>query len=399
MTERADAMAGRRADFPLLRQTVDGRPVVYLDSAATTLKPQAVIDAVMRVYTEQTANVHRAVHRLSEVATEAYEGARESVARFIGADYREVAFVRNATEAINVVAHSYRDAGVVAMPLCEHHSNLVPWRENETLVLPLRADGAVDLESSRRLIAERRPGLVTLSTVNNVMGVRLPVAELIVAAREVGSAVLLDVSQSVGHEPFEVGEWDCDFACFSGHKMLGPSGVGVLYQREGASRPVRPLLTGGAMIQAVHAEGHEFQVFPWCIEAGTPNIEGVIGLGAACEYLEDIGLSEILAHTRDLVGQARAGLGAIEGVAFVGPADLAADSIVAFRVAGMAAHGVARQLSNRFALMVRSGYLCAQPLHEACGFPESVRASFHLYNTAEEVEALAAAVKVVAGAG
>ena len=363
MKDRNARLEAPRADFPLLTRRINDRPIIYLDSAATSLKPQVVIDAVTRFYTECTANVHRAVHTLSEEATEAFEEARATVARFIGADDREVAFTRNATEAINVVAASRRE-GVVAIPLSEHHSNQLPWRQSEWCPLGLLPSGEIDLAIARRTLRDVQPSLVAFSTVSNALGTPLPVAELTAAAREIGAEVLLDISQSVGHGPVDVAEYDCDFACFSGHKMLGPSGVGVLYQRENVHSYLRPLLTGGSMIQAVHSDHYVVQPFPWGIEAGTPNIEAVLGLAAACEYLDQFELSEILAHGRTLVHAARAGLHEIKGIHVLGNPEVPSDSIVAFTVDGMPAHGVARQLSNRFTIMARSGYHCAQPLHE-----------------------------------
>ena len=385
-----------RKDFPILEREVGGRPLIYLDSAATSLKPQVVIDAVTGFYTRYTANVHRAVHALSEEATEAFEEARATVARFLNAETREIALVRNATEAINVVAHSLRNRGPVVMPLSEHHSNLVPWRAGHAVVLDALPSGEVDLGRASQTIAEIKPALVTVSTVSNGLGIRLPVAELTEAARQVGAYVMLDLSQSVGHEPVDVRALDCDYACLSGHKMLGPSGIGVLYQREGLEHTLEPLLVGGSMVHEVHVDGQEYRPFPWSMEAGTPNIEGAIGLAAACEYLACVGLEAVQSHCRNLTTTARAQLAALPKVKVYGRAAIASDSIVTFSVNGVAAHGVARMLSNRFGIMVRSGYHCAQPVHEACGMSESVRASVHLYNTLGEIEAFVKGVSVIA---
>jgi len=370
--------------------------LIYLDSAATSLKPQCVIDSVCRFYTQYTANVHRAVHTLSEEATAAFEGARETVARFINCDSREVAFVRNATEALNVVAAAFRPRGPIAVPLGEHHSNLLPWRSGEMVVLNVLPSGEVDLADAERKLADARPCLMAFSTISNAFGTRQPIAELAEMARGIGAKVLLDISQSVGHEPTDMHELDCDFACFSGHKMLGPSGIGVLYQREDIDTDIRPLLVGGSMIGEVHLDGYTVQPFPWCMEAGTPNIEGVIGLAAACEYIEAAGMADIHGHCRDLTGRAREGLTGIRGVRMHGGADNVTDTIAAFSVDGTPAHGVARILSNRFSIMVRSGYQCAQPLHEALQLAESVRMSVHLYNTDQEIESLVDAVSIIA---
>lgn len=385
-----------RADFPILTRSVSGKPLVYMDSAATSLKPQPVIDAVVRFYEQCTSNVHRAVHALAEEATEAFEDARSTIAGFVHADAREIAFVRNTTEAVNLVAFNMRDRGAVAVAMSEHHSNLLPWREGETVMLPLKPDGDIDLEKSLEVIAAARPALVAMSTVNNALGTAAPVEELSRMAREVGAKILLDLSQSVGHAPCDLREIDCDFACFSGHKMLGPSGVGVFFCREECVDGLRPMLVGGSMIHEVHCDSYEPRPFPWLMEAGTPNIEGAFGLAAACDYLEGVGLEAIEAHGRGLTERAVALLRAIDRVTLHGAEGNCKHNIVSFHVDGMEAHGVARMLSNRFGIIVRSGYHCAQPMHEVCGLPESVRASFHLYNTAEEVDQLAEALSVVA---
>lgn len=367
-----------------------------MDSAATSLKPRSVIESVVRFYEESTANVHRAVHALSEEATELFEDARARIARFINADTREIVFVRHATEALNLVAHSLRSRGSVAVPLSEHHSNLLPWRSGHVVLLDLLPNGEVDVEAAQATIRKTRPGLVSMSTVSNALGVSLPVDALTAAARSVGACVLLDLSQSVGHGPVDVQNQDCDFACFSGHKMLGPSGVGVLYCRTDHRDGLEPLLAGGSMVQEVHRDSFSVQPFPWGLEAGTPNIEGVIGLGAACDYIQDVGLDLIQIHGRELTARTRAGLSRVSKVTLHAGLSESTDSIVAFSVAGQPAHGVARILSNRFGIMVRSGYHCAQPLHEELRLPESVRASFHLYNTPQEVDALVEAIGVIA---
>lgn len=390
-------LSKHRTDFPILKREIDGRRVTYLDSAATSLKPQVVIDAVTGFYSGYTANVHRAVHALSEEATEAFEGARETVARFVNADTREIAFVRNATDALNVVAHTLRGKGTVIHPLSEHHSNLLPWRAGETVAFDVLPGGGFDLDSAIHRVREVKPALLTMSAVSNALGTKLPVSELTKCAHAIGAYVMLDLSQSVGHEPVDVRALACDFACFSGHKMLGPSGVGVLYRREGVADEIQPLLVGGSMVHEVHVKNHAYQPYPWGIEAGTPNIEGVIALAAACDYLEEVDVGAIRVHCRHLTDQIRDGLEKIKNVNVYGDAGEArSDSIVSFTVDGLAAHGVARMLSNRFAMMVRSGYHCAQPFHEACGIPETVRASVHLYNTADEAREFVEAVSVIA---
>jgi len=383
-----------RDDFPLLRRVIHGKPVIYLDSAATALKPRVVIDEVVKYYSEYNANVHRAVHLLSEEATEAFEAARETVARFVGAEAREIAFVRHATEALNIVARSLPEGARVAVADAEHHSNLLPWRCHEVLRLEIGADGAVDLARAAAAIREARPSLLTLSLIGNALGTRQPVEELTALAHEVGASVMLDVSQAVGHEPLNVRTLDCDFLCFSGHKMMGPGGVGVLYVRSGLEDSLQPLLRGGSMVLNVGLEDCELQPFPWCFEAGTPNVEGVLGLAAACRYLDGIGLDRIDAHNRGLSCLLRQGLRQIPRVTIHGAADDECSAITSFSVSGQQAHGVARLLSNRHAMMLRSGYHCAQPLHLVLQLPETVRVSVHLYNTADEIRKCVAAVEV-----
>lgn len=383
-----------RSDFPILRRRIGDKPLVYLDSAATALKPQAVIDAVVRFYTECTANVRRAVHALSEEATEAFEASRERIARFIQADPREIVFVRHATEALNLVAASYRPRGQVAVSPGEHHSNLLPWRPGKPLFLDLDPSGRIDLDKAARVLRAEKPVLLALSTVSNALGLHQPFRELAAIARETGTHVLLDASQSVGHEPVHVGDWDCDYLCFSGHKMLGPDGVGVLYVRTGREQDLEPLLLGGSMVQSVGPQDHESFPVPWGLEAGTPNIEGVFGLAAACDYLEAIGLDHVQAHNHALIRQLRDGLRAIPRVRTHGDG-ASRSSIVSFSMEGIQAHGIARILSNRFGIMVRSGFHCAQPLHLLTRLPESVRVSVHLYNTPAEIEQCVQALHLV----
>lgn len=382
-----------RADFPQLSRQINERPLVYFDSAATSLKPIPVIDAVARYYRESVAGVHRAVHGPSEEATAAFEAARETIARFIGADSQDIAFTRNATEALNIVASSVVGSGAVAVAPTEHHSNLLPWRRGTIRPLPTSPAGEIDISGVEKVLRASSVKLVAFSSISNALGVRQPTHELIRLARENGAHSLVDLSQDVGHGPLDMRELGCDFACFSGHKMLGPGGVGVLYARREAVGALSPLLLGGSMVHEVHADGHRAQAFPWGFEAGSPNVEGVLGLAAACDYLEDIGLPQIDAHVRGLSRRLRAGLAEIEEIRTWGDSALMAPSIVTFWTEGMPAHGVARVLSERFGIAVRSGFHCAQPAHETLGIPETVRASLHLYNTAEEIDALLDALR------
>jgi cysteine desulfurase/selenocysteine lyase len=385
-----------RADFPLLRRKLGGRPVIYLDSAATALKPQAVIDAVTRYYTDCTANVRRGVHALSEEASDLFEAARERVARFINADAREIVFVRSATEALNLVANSMPLKATIATSFAEHHSNLLPWRARNVVNLELDATGRIDVDHAGLRFKTAKPALVTFSSVGNAFGVRQPEAGLTEVAHTSEAKVLLDVSQSIGHEPVDVQLLNCDYLCFSGHKMLGPTGVGVLYVRAGTEEQLRPLLLGGSMVKSVGLDNYTPLEFPWGFEAGTPSIEGVFGLAAACDYLDSIGLDVIHEHTIALTDQLREELEQINRVRVHGNSN-DDSAIVTFSVAGLEAHGVARILSNRHAILVRSGFHCAEPLHRARNLPETVRVSVHLYNTAGEIDTCARAVRMISG--
>jgi cysteine desulfurase/selenocysteine lyase len=384
-----------RADFPLLTRRLNSKPVIYLDSAATALKPQVVIDAVTRFYTDCTANVRRGVHALSEEASDSFEAARERIARFINADAREIVFVRNATEALNLVACSLPQEATIATSFAEHHSNLLPWRSRQCVMLEIDTAGRVDLDKAEAALRSARPTLVTFSSIANAVGVRQPVAELTRLAHAAGALVMIDVSQSVGHEPLDVRGLDCDLLCFSGHKMLGPSGVGVLWVRAGLEQRLRPLLLGGSMVKSVGLDTYAPLEFPWRLEAGTPNIEGVFGLAAACDYLDAVGLTEIHQHCAVLTSQLRAELQSVSRLTLLGGGD-DHSAIVTFSMKGVQAHGVARILSNRYAIMVRSGFHCAQPLHLTHQLPETVRVSVHLYNIVEEIKACARAVATIA---
>ncbi|MBV1877470.1 MAG: aminotransferase class V-fold PLP-dependent enzyme [Pseudomonadales bacterium] len=382
-----------RNDFPLLEREVGGKKIVYLDSSATSLKPQRVIDAVVGFYTQQTANVHRSVHLLSEEATDAYEMSRKQIASLVGADAREIAFTKNATEALNLLAINVDTNNLVGLPQIEHHSNLLPWIHHRHFYLPLDEDKRIDIEALKNIVRNDKPYLLTFATVSNALGIKHPVQELLNLCRAEGIKSILDLSQSVGHETVNLFSESCDFACFSGHKMLGPSGVGVLYQREGTSPALQPHYLGGEMVHQVHLDGFEARPFPWGMESGTPNIEGVIGLGAAAEYLEEIGTDAIAAHCNQLADELRHGISKLPRVKL--QSNAADTGIVTFEVEGLSAHGVSRIMSNRFNIMVRSGFHCAQPLHELYEMPETVRASFHLYNTQEEVQQLLEALAVV----
>ena len=386
-----------RADFPILKRMIDGRPLIYMDSAATSLKPKPVIEAIVRFYTESCANIHRGVHLLSTEASELYDEARRKVARFLNADEEEIVFVRNATEAINLVCHSLHRAGAVVATLADHHSVTLPWLERRELhYVGIGRDGLLNMSNLRKVIS-CRPALVCFPHVSNALGAVTPVQEAIALAHEAGALVLVDGSQSVPHMPTDVRGLDCDFLVFSGHKMLGPSGIGVLFGRRNLLEEMQPFLRGGAMNKQVHKGSYVPEDLPGKFEAGTPNIEGAIGLGAAVDYLEAVGMEMVEAHTRELTKAALRELANVDKIRIHGPLD-PKDRIasVAFDLPGLEAHGLAKILSNRYAIMVRSGYHCAQPLHEELGIPQTVRASFFLYNTIEEIRLLGTALAEIA---
>jgi cysteine desulfurase/selenocysteine lyase len=386
-----------RADFPILRRVINGRPLVYFDSAATSLKPRQVIEAINLFYTESCANIHRGVHLLSQEASDLYEEARRKVARFLNADEEEIVFVRNATEAINLVCYSLDLKGDVVVTVADHHSVQLPWlgRQNVRYV-GVEKDGLLNMSDLQREISNK-PALVCLPCVSNALGAVSPVKEVTALAQRSGALVLIDGSQSVPHMPTDVRALGCDFLAFSGHKMLGPSGIGVLFGKRELLDQMQPFLRGGAMNKEVHKGRYRPEDLPGKFEAGTPNIEGAIGLGAAVDYLEDIGMENIEAHSRELVATALAELSNVDKIRVHGPLDPKHRSAsVAFELPGLEAHGLAKILSNRYAIMVRSGYHCAQPLHEELGIPQTVRASFYTYNTADEVRSLASAFAEIA---
>jgi cysteine desulfurase / selenocysteine lyase len=396
-----------RGDFPILARTVrGGRPLVYLDSGATAQRPRQVLDAERSFSELHNAAVHRGAHQLAEEATDAYESARARIAAFVGADAAEVVFTKNATEGINLVAYAMSNADTagpeaarfrigpgdeVVVTELEHHANLVPWQElcrrtGATLRwYSVTDDGRLDLESVR---LSERTKLVAFAHQSNVLGTVLPVAELTRRAREVGALVLLDACQSVPHMPVNLTELGVDFAVFSGHKMLGPSGVGVLYGRAELLAAMPPFLTGGSMIEMVRMEGSTFAPPPQRFEAGVPMTSQAVGLAAAVDYLTGIGMGAVQAHEKALTEQALGELAAVPGVRIVGPATTEErGGAVAFVVDGVHAHDVGQVLDDR-GVAIRVGHHCAWPLHRRFGVAATARASFHVYSTPEEVTAL-----------
>ncbi len=397
-------VAAARADFPVLRQTSHGRPLVYLDSANTCQKPQVVIDAERRFYEESYANVHRGVYDLSRRAEELFEGARVKVQRFLGAaDRREIVFVRGTTEAVNLVAQSFGRANVgagdeVLISGLEHHSNIVPWQMLcEAVGARLRvADiderGQIQLDQLERLLGPRTR-LVAVGHVSNALGTVNPVERIVSLAHARGVPVLIDGAQAVPHMAVDVRALDCDFYCFSAHKAYGPSGVGVLYGKAALLEAMPPWQGGGDMILSVSFERTTYNHLPYKFEAGTPNVAGVIALGAALDYLTGIGLARIAAYEHELLGYATRALEALPGLRIVGTAEHKA-AVLSFVLEGVHPHDVGTVLDVE-GVAVRTGHHCAQPVMERFGLPATTRASLALYNTREDVDALVAGLRRV----
>jgi cysteine desulfurase / selenocysteine lyase len=395
-------VAAIRADFPALDQLVHGRPLVYLDNAATAQKPRAVLDAIARYYAHDNANVHRGVHALSERATAAYEGAREITRAFLNAaSTHEIVFTRNATEGINLVARAWGDANVqpgdrVLVTLMEHHSNFVPWqmlceRKGATLdVAPIDDRGELILSELERLITPRTK-MVAVTHQSNALGTVNPVADIVALAHRAGAAVLVDGSQAVVHAPVDVQAIGADFYVFTGHKLYGPTGIGVLHGREAVLDAMPPFLGGGDMIRTVSVEKSTWNDLPYKFEAGTPNIADAIGLGAAIEYVTAIGLEPIATHESALVREATAALEAIDGVRIVGTARRKA-SVISFVVDEVHPHDIGT-IVDREGVAIRTGHHCAQPVMDRFKIPATARASFAMYNTRDDIQALAEAVR------
>jgi len=386
-----------RPDFPILSKLVHGRvPLVYLDNAATTQRPRQVIQTIVEAYEQHYANVHRGIHTLADETTELYEQARERVRAFINSPAKEqVVFTYGATSAINLVARTWGDANLrpgdeILLTEMEHHSNMVPWfqlaQRTGAVVrhVPVTDDGRLAMDALDRLLG-RRPKLVAVTAVSNVLGTINPVGEIVRRSHAAGAVVLVDGAQSVPHQKTDVQALDADFLVFSGHKMLGPSGVGVLYGRRELLEAMPPFLGGGSMIREVRLDGFEPGDLPARFEAGTPPIVAAIGLGAAIDYLNAVGLEAIHGHERRLTERAHEVLHALGGVRILGPEPQHKGGIVSFTVDGVHAHDVA-QLLDRHGVAVRAGHHCAMPLHKRYGILATARASFYLYNTLDEVD-------------
>jgi cysteine desulfurase/selenocysteine lyase len=394
-------LAAVRADFPALHQQVHGRPLVYLDNAATTQKPQVVLDALMHYYSSDNANVHRGVHALSERATEAYEGARGKVRVLLNARTDgEVVFTRNATEAINLVARAWGDANVgpgdeVLITAMEHHSNIVPWQllcERRGAVLrvaPIDDRGDLIMPEFEALLGPRTK-IVAAVHLSNALGTINPVADIVRLGKAAGAAVLIDGSQAAYHMAVDVQALGADFYVFTGHKLYGPTGIGVLYGREAVLDAMPPFLGGGDMIASVTFERSTWNVLPYKFEAGTPNIAGAVGLGRAIDYVLEIGFDAIGAHEQALLDLATARVLELPGVRVIGTARRKA-SVLSFVMGDVHPHDIGT-IVDREGVAIRTGHHCAQPVMDRFGIPATARASFAMYNTTDDVEALAAAL-------
>jgi cysteine desulfurase/selenocysteine lyase len=398
------APAGRtlediRLDFPILSRQVHGKQLVYLDSAASSQKPTSVLDAMDLYYRTYNANVHRGVYEISEEATAAMEKARVKVARFINArQSKQIIFTRNTSESINLVAYSWGAANIHANDLIvltemEHHSNLVPWqllaqRTGARLeFIPLDDQGLLRLDIYEQLL-QQQPKLVAFTHMSNVLGTINPVQQMIAQAHAAGSLVLIDAAQSVPHLPVDVQELDADFLCFSSHKMLGPMGFGILYGKRDLLEAMPPFLGGGEMIRTVHLRESTWNDLPWKFEAGTPAVAEAIGLGAAVDYLNSLGMMEVARHEREIVTYALEQFQAIPDLKIYGPDASKRGGVISFTLGDIHPHDLASILDQEAGVAIRAGHHCAQPLHERFGLAATARASFYIYTTRDEIDVL-----------
>jgi cysteine desulfurase/selenocysteine lyase len=393
-----------RNDFPIFRRKINGKELVYLDNASTTQKPNCVIDAITDFYTNYNSNIHRAVYQLAEEATVLYEHSREKIANFINVRPEEIIFTRNTTESINLIAHSWartnlkKDDGIAITEL-EHHSNIVPWQilsqEIGTRLEYVGIDdnGFLDLEHLIDLISSKKVKLVSLSHMSNVLGTIVPIEKIIKIAHENDIPVLVDGAQSVPHMPVDVKKMDCDFLVFSAHKMLGPTGVGVLYAKKEFLEKMRPFMGGGDMIKEVFKFHTNYNEVPYKFEAGTPNIADVVGFGAAIDYLEKIGMEKVRKHEIDLTEYALESILSMKYVTVYGPKDPNyRGGVISFNIADIHPHDLAT-IMNDHGIAIRSGHHCAQVLMQRLDVPATSRASFYIYNTKEEIDKFVNAIK------
>jgi cysteine desulfurase/selenocysteine lyase len=388
-----------RAQFPILDQEVNEKPLVYLDSSATSQKPLQVIEAVEKYYREINSNVHRGVHTLGTRATDAYEGAREKVRKFINAkSIQEVIFTRGTTTSLNTVAASYAAANLtqgdeIVITYMEHHSNIIPWQQvarrtgAQLKYIPLQEDGTISLDDVRATITANTK-VVSVMQVSNVLGVINPVKEIAQIAHENGAIMVVDGAQSAPHMKIDVQDLDCDFLAFSGHKMCGPTGIGVLYGKKHLLENMEPIEFGGEMIDFVQLQESTWKELPWKFEAGTPIIAGAIGLGAAIDFLNEVGLDQIAEHEHKLVAYALEKMSAVEGMTIYGPLDAAKRAgLITFNLSDVHPHDVATVLDAE-GIAVRAGHHCAQPLMRWLKASATARASFYLYNTEDDIDKL-----------
>lgn len=388
-----------REDFPILNiEAHPGVPLVFLDSAASSQKPLQVIEAMNAYYRQTHANVHRGIHALSEAATNAYEGARERIAQFINApESAEVIYVRNATEGFNLVAYSWGRANLkpgdeILLTTMEHHANIVPWQiiaeEVGAVVkyVPFLEDGTLDMAAIPDLLTERTK-MFSFTAVSNVFGTVNPVTQLVQMAHDAGALAMVDAAQAAPHLPVDVQAWDCDFMAFSGHKMCGPTGIGILYGKRALLEAMPPFLGGGDMIRRVTLEGSTWNDLPWKFEAGTPAIAEGIGLGAAVDYLSGLGMANVHGYEQFITNYALEALSEIDGLTLLGPSIQQRGGVATFTLEGIHPHDIA-EIIDKDGVAIRAGHHCAMPLHHQCGIKASARASFYIYNTTEEVDKL-----------
>jgi len=393
-----------REDFPILKRQVNEKPLIYFDNAATSQKPNSVIDTIDQYYRDYNANIHRGIHKLAEQATLAHEEAREKVAKFINAKRSgEVIFTRNATEALNLVADSWGRANVgkgdkIVLTIMEHHSNIVPWQllaeEKGARVEFIKIDENGELRQDEvHEVIDDSTKIVCVTHASNVLGAINPVRDIGRVAHRFGALFLVDAAQSVPHMPVNVQDIDCDFAAFSGHKMLGPMGIGVLYGKTEVLEAMPPFLVGGEMIREVHTTGASWKDLPYKFEAGTPNVSGAIGLGAAVDYLQNIGMTNVFDHEKEITGYALGRLREVEGLVIYGPMNVNHRvGVISFNLGDIHAHDLASILDED-GIAIRSGHQCAQPLMEFLQVPATSRASFYIYNTKAEVDVFIVALE------
>ncbi len=392
-----------RSEFPILQtEAYPGVPLIYLDSAASSQKPVSVIEAMNDYYRHTNANVHRGIHRLSEDATNAYEGARERIANFINAvDPAEVIYVRNATEGFNLVAYSWGRANLragdeILITAMEHHANIVPWQllaEERGVVLrhlPFLPNGTLDLDQLPELLTERTK-LFSFTAVSNVFGTVNPVKQLVDAAHSVGALAMVDAAQAVPHMPVDVQAWDCDFMAFSGHKMCGPTGIGILHGKRHLLEAMPPFMGGGDMIRRVTLQGSTWNELPYKFEAGTPSIAEGIGLGTAVDYLTDLGMEDVHAYEQYITNYALESLSEVENLQIIGPSAAQRGGVASFTIQGLHPHDIA-ELLDKDGIAIRAGHHCAMPLHQQCGINATARASFYIHTTTDEVDKLVASL-------